>query len=79
MTKKILVLLHLNPIRSYISPSSSSTDLHPLVEYYRGAAFMDLGGYKALLRSIKTNPPPQELVRLRLRGRALGWGQRHGA
>jgi hypothetical protein len=37
---------------------------HPLLEYYRGAAFMDQGGYRRLVRSIRARPPDPKAVRI---------------
>lgn len=49
--------------------SSSARDTHPVLDYYTGALFMDSGGYRALLDSLKASPPTRDEV-----GGALGGG-----
>lgn len=37
--------------------------IHPLIEYYRGAVFMDSGGYRQLVKNMQAQPPEPEEVR----------------
>ena len=39
------------------------THIHPLIEYYQGALFMDHGGYKRLRKRLLEYPPATEQVR----------------
>ena len=45
--------------RLYTSSSGHTSLIHPLLDYYHGAAFMDRGGYRRLVRSLKAHPPEQ--------------------
>ena len=54
------------PPRQYTyTPTGESSPLHPCIDYYRGAVFMDSGGYRQLLRNMEARPPAQEEVRRR--------------
>ncbi|KAG2425176.1 hypothetical protein HXX76_013930 [Chlamydomonas incerta] len=46
------------------TPSGEATGLHPCIDYYRGAVFMDSGGYRQLLRNTQARPPSQEEIQL---------------
>eukprot|EP00798_Chlamydomonas_sp_ICE-L_P026011 gene26011-11707_t len=35
---------------------------HPLIDYYKGALFMDRGGYKKLIKAKEENPPAEEEI-----------------
>jgi hypothetical protein len=43
-------------------PTGDTTDLHPCIDYYRGAVFMDSGGYRSLLRNLAAHQPEQHEV-----------------
>ncbi len=45
-------------------PTGESTNQHPCIEYYRGALFMDMGGYRVLLKNLEARPPTDDEVEL---------------
>ena len=44
------------------SVSGETQSEHPLLDYYRGAMFMDKGGYKLLLKNLEARKPGLEEV-----------------
>ncbi|GIM06762.1 hypothetical protein Vretimale_11029 [Volvox reticuliferus] len=44
-------------------PTNEISHQHPSIDYYRGALFMDMGGYRVLLRNLEARPPTDEEVR----------------
>ncbi|GLI60139.1 hypothetical protein VaNZ11_002211 [Volvox africanus] len=43
-------------------PTNEVCYLHPSIDYYRGALFMDMGGYRVLLRNLEARPPTDEEI-----------------
>lgn len=46
--------------------TGETQNTHPLLAYYRGAIFMERGGYQRLLEKDDANPPSNEDVSIRL-------------
>ncbi|EFJ47851.1 hypothetical protein VOLCADRAFT_91473 [Volvox carteri f. nagariensis] len=43
-------------------PTGEVSAQHPSIDYYRGALFMDMGGYRVLLRNLEARPPTEEEI-----------------
>ncbi|KXZ47232.1 hypothetical protein GPECTOR_37g238 [Gonium pectorale] len=44
------------------TPTGETTYLHPCIDYYRGALFMDTGGYRQLLKNMEARAPTDEEI-----------------
>ncbi|GFR42771.1 hypothetical protein Agub_g3732, partial [Astrephomene gubernaculifera] len=44
------------------TPTGEVTYLHPCIDYYRGALFMDTGGYRQLLKNMEARPPTDDEI-----------------